>query len=163
MHNELERLYENTVEDLLFGIGTIQLPNAKSVPIIQICYKDWSHQNLEVVRESFRDGLILTRGKRRTGAREVYLATRLRMALQAEADGHTAVLKAPAWDAHLADVEEPAFRIFEAGRQRFGGYLLVVQTAEREFLTVYDDARDRTTVGVVLPSSLPCPSGPCTH
>ncbi len=158
MHDELQKLYESTGEDLLFGIGTIQLPNLKPAPVIQIHYEDWSREQLEVVRNSFRDGLILASGKRSNTVRDLYIATRQRMALRAKADGHTAVLRAPAWDAHLAKVEERVFHIFEAERQRYGGFLLMVQTAEWEFLTAHDDARDRTIVGVVLPSSLPSPS-----
>jgi len=158
MHNELEQLYESTGEDLVFGIGTIQLPNLSPAPIIQVSYENWSREKLEVVRDSFRDGLILTRGKRCTDARDLYIATRQRMALQAKADGHTSVLRAPGWDARLAKVEERVFHIFEAERERFGGFLLMVQTVEWEFLTVVDEADDQTIVGAVLPSSLPSPS-----
>jgi hypothetical protein len=39
---------------------------------------------------------------------------------------HTSVLRAPAWDAHLAEVEDRAFRLLDANRQRYGGFLLLI-------------------------------------
>ncbi len=96
MNNELEQLYENTAEDLRFGIGTLKLPNLRPAPIIQIHYRDWSRGKLDVIRQSFRGGVILVSGRRASGACDLYLATRERIGLQAKHDGHTSMLRAPA-------------------------------------------------------------------
>ena len=163
MNNELDELYESTAEDLRFGIGTLELPNLQPAPIILVHYCDWSLEKLDVIRESFRDGVILLRGRRSDDARDLYLATRERICLQAEQDGHTSMLRAPAWDARLANVDVSVLRIFEAERQHFSGFLLLVQAEEWEFLTVVDDSRDRTIVGAVLPQFLPMPKDHTTH
>jgi hypothetical protein len=122
LNHELGQLYESAGEDLPFGIDTIQLQDLKLAPIVQIHHKDWSRLELEVVRESFRDGLILTSGKRHTDERDLYIATRQRMAIQADHGGDTSVLRSPAWDAHLAKVEERVFRVFEAEIGGSAGY-----------------------------------------
>ena len=71
--------------------------------------------------------------------------------MQATKDGQTSVLRAPAWDAHLARVDSQIFASFEAERQQTGGFLLLVQAKAGEFLSVIDDAKDRTLVGAILP------------
>ena len=157
-NDDLHSIYESTEEDLRYGIGMLALPNQRPVPVIQICYKDWSHEKLEVVRESFRDGLILVSGRRPDATRDFYVGTRERIAIQSEESGHTSVLRAPAWDAHLEYVDEAAALRFEAERKRYGGFLLLIQTPELEFLTAVDDVRDRTHVGVVLPASSVMPT-----
>jgi hypothetical protein len=68
---------------------------------------------------------------------------------------HASVLRAPAWDAHLKDVDGTAFRVFEANRQHRGGFLLRVQAGGREFMTVVDDAEERVIVGSIVPRSAP--------
>ncbi|MHC4093935.1 MAG: hypothetical protein ACYSVY_27295, partial [Planctomycetota bacterium] len=57
---DLERLYEATGEDLLFAIGQLLLPGNEAAPYVHIFYRDWPREKLEVVREAFRDGLVLT-------------------------------------------------------------------------------------------------------
>ena len=149
-HN-LEGLYRSTEEDMQFAIGLIRLPGAPPAPILQIRYRDWTREKLEVIRESFTDGLILVNGKRKDGKYDLFIGTREQVALQAEENGHTSVLRGPAWDAHLPNIDVSVVREFEANRTRYGGFLLLVQTAEWEFLTVVDDADDRTIVGAVEP------------
>ena len=128
-------------------------------PAIHVFYQDWSREKLEVVRESFKSGLILVSAERKPGLHHLYIGTRESIALQQTEGEHTSVLKAPAWDAHLADVEEQAFRQFEINRKRHGGFLLLVQTPEWEFLTAVEDPEDRTVVGPIQERSSPMPSG----
>jgi hypothetical protein len=161
MNNDLRQLYESTEEDLLYGIGLIQLMEAEPTPFIHIHYRDWSREKLEIVRESFKGGLILVSAERKPGRHYVYIGTKETIAIQHRKGEHTSILRAPAWDAHLKDVEERAFRLFEANRQRHRGFLLLAQTPNREFLTAVDDADDRITVGAILPRSMPgCPTAP---
>lgn len=82
------------------------------------------------------------------------------IALQAKDGGHTSVLRAPAWDAQLAKVEDQALRIFEAGRTRYGGFLLLLQTPEWEFLAGLDEISGSTSVGSILPRNLASPPMP---
>jgi hypothetical protein len=160
MNNEdLEKLYEATGEDLLFAIGVMLVPGQQAAPYIHIYFAGWSREQLEVVRESFRDGLILASGRRPTGLRDLYLGTREKIALQASDGQDTSVLRAPAWDAHLSEVAEGAVDRFEANRQRSGGFLLLVQTLEWEFLTAVDDASTATTIGPIEKRSRPMPIG----
>ena len=157
MNHSLRELYESTEEDMFFGIGLIQLPDAKPAPYIHVFYQDWSREKLEVVRESFKSGLILVSAERKPGLHHLYIGTRESIALQQTEGEHTSVLKAPAWDAHLADVEDLTFRMFEINRKRHGGFLLLVQTPEWEFLTAVEDPEDRTVVGPVQGRSWPKP------
>jgi hypothetical protein len=85
----------------------------------------------------------------------VYIGTRETIAIQQAEGKRTSILRAPAWDADLADVEHRAFRLFEANRKRRGGFLLLVLTREWEFLTAVEDADDRTIVGAILPRLVP--------
>ena len=156
---DLDKLYQATSEDLLFAIGALLVPGQEPSPCIHILYRHWSREKLEVVRESFRDGLILVSGKRTRGGYDLYIGTRETIVLQAEDGGHTAVLRAPAWDAHLAEVNEEAVQLFEANRKRSGGFLLLIQTPEWEFLTAVDDAQGGTTVGPIEKRSVPMPTG----
>ena len=157
MNYSLRELYESTEEDMIFGVGLIQLPDAEPAPYIHVFYHDWSREKLEVVRESFKSGLILVSAERKPGLHHLYIGTRETIALQQTEGEHTSILRAPAWDAHLADVEEQAFRIFEINRKRHGGFLLLVQTPEWEFLTAVDDASCDTTVGPIQQRSFPMP------
>lgn len=159
MSNDLEKLYESSAEDMVFGIGLLRLPGTEPTPYVQVFYKDWTREKLEVVRESFKSGLILVSAERRPGVHHLFIGTREQIALQQERDGHTSVLHAPAWDAHLAGIEGPAFQAFEIHRRRCGGFLLVVQTPEWECLTAVEEAADRTEVGPVQKRSLPMPPG----
>ena len=155
-NNDLDRLYEATVEDMLFAIG-ILLTESGPAPYIHIFYRDWTREQLEVVRQSFKSGLTLVMGERKHGTRDLYLASREKVALQAEDNGHTSVLRAPSWDARLADIDEAVVCAFETNRRRHGGFLLLVQTPEWEFLSSVSNVDGRTSVGAVLTQSLPVP------
>ena len=156
---DLGELYEATGEHLLFAIGALLVPGHEPAPYVHILYRDWSREKLEVVRQSFHQGLILASGKRPQGGHDLYISTRETISLQAEDGGHTSVLRAPAWDAHLPQVDEEAVQVFEANRRRTGGFVLLLQTPEWEFLTAVDDAQGGTTVGPIERRSLPMPAG----
>ena len=158
-HRILEDLYHATEEDLLYGIGLLALPNKEPAPCIHIHYRGWSREKLEIVRESFRAGLILTSMTRADGASDVRISTRERIGIQTQQDGHTSMLQAPAWDARLAEINERVTRQFEAGSRRYGGFLLLMQTPKWEFLAAVSEACGETTLGPILPRSLPVPSG----
>jgi hypothetical protein len=154
----LEDLYDATEEDLLYGVGLLALPEQEPAPFIHIHYRDWSREQLEVVRESCRGGLVLTFSRRAEDTRDLHLSTRERIGIQASESGRTSALHAPAWDAHLTGVGKQVVRRFESGRRRCGGFLLLMQTREREFLTAVDDLTSRTAVGVIQPRALPGPA-----
>ena len=159
IHEQIKQLYESTADDLRYGIGVLDVPDRGHVPLIHIRYADWSCEKLDVIRGSFHGGLILVSGQRASGSCDLYLATREKITVQAERDGHTSILKAPAWDARLTEVDGQVVRRFEAARGRRRGFLLLVQAGEWEFLTAVDDAGDTATVGVVLPANQPTPNG----
>jgi hypothetical protein len=154
----LEDLYRATEEDMQFAIGLLVLPDIGTVPYIHVHYSNWTRGMLEVVRESFKDGLILGGEGRKRGAYDLVICTREQIALQAKENGHTSVLRAPAWDAHLADVDPPAVEQFEANRARCGGFLLLVQTPEWEFLTTVYDPNGTTVIGCVQRRVMPMPT-----
>lgn len=155
-HIDLDKLYEATSEDLLFTIGVMLTKNAPT-PYIQIFYRDWTRQQLELVRASFKGGLALAFGKPKQGKCDLYLATREEIAIQADEDGHTAVLRAPAWDARLANADHIVVESFEANRRQHGCFLLLVQTPDWEFVTGIGDREVGITIGVVERRSLPVP------
>ncbi len=159
IHEHIKQLYESTADDLRYGIGVLDVPDRGPVPLIHIHYADWSREKLDLVRESFRGGLILVNGQRASGSCDLYLATREKITVQAKQDGHTSILKAPAWDARLTEVDGQVVQRFEDARDRRRGFLLLVQAGEWEFLTAVDDAGDTATVGVVLPANQPTPNG----
>ena len=72
----LKQLYDATQEDMRYAIGTMDLGTGPPAPIICIHYRDWSREQLEVVRETFESGIILTSAECRPGVHHVYLATR---------------------------------------------------------------------------------------
>ena len=154
---DLDKLYEAISEDLLFGIG-VMLTETTSAPYIHIFYRDWTRQQLEVIRESFKGGLTLTLCSPKYGKCDLYLATREKIVLQADEDGHTSVLRGPAWDARLENVEASVVRQFEANRKCYGGFMLLIQTLEAEFPASVTDADGRTVVGTIRLRSLPTPS-----
>ena len=158
MSPELARLYEATAEDLLFGIGSFQLPHIGLVPLIHLHYPLWLREELELVRQSFYGGVTLTSSSRSGQLLDVYIATKERIVLQSRKDGRTDVLRGPAWDAHLASVTETVFALFTAQRKQYSGFLLLVQTPAWEFLSAVDEASDRIHVGPIVPQSLPIPS-----
>ena len=157
-NHDLESQYRATEEDMQFAIGLIQLSGAPPAPILQIHYRDWTREKLEVIRQSFTDGLILVNGKRQDGEYDLFIGTREQVALQSEENGHMSVLRGPAWDAHLPGVDASGVYEFEANRQRYGGFLLLVQTPDCEFLTAVDN-EDRAIGGAVLPREMELPRG----
>ena len=159
-NRDLEQLYEATAEDLLFAIGTMVVPGDPPSPYIHVFYRDWTREKFEVVREAFHGGLVLTVGKKTPGRGDLHIATRDVISLEAKEGGHTSVLRAPAWDAQLAEVEDQALRLFEAGRTRYGGFLLLLQTPEWEFLAGLDEISGSTSVGSIQPRNLASPPIP---
>ena len=158
-HRILESLYDATEEELLYGVGLLALPDQEPAPFIHIHYRDWSREKLEIVRESFREGLILTIGRSIAGVRDLHVSTRERIDIQTTQDGHTSVLRAPAWDARLEGIAEHVVQRFQTGWQRLCGFLLLMQTPVWEFLTAVNDTRDSTHIGHVTPRSFPVPTG----
>ena len=155
----LEDLYDATEEDLLYGVGLLALPDQVPAPFIHIHYRNWSREKLEAVRESFRAGLAVTIGKPVGGVCDLHISTCEQIGIQAEQDGHTSVLRAAAWDAHLEGIGEQVVRRFEADWQRLGGFVLLMQTPAWEFLAAVDDTCDSTHVGRLMPRSFPIPTG----
>ena len=156
-HRILKNLYEATEEALQYGVGLLALPDQEPAPFIHVHYRDWSREKLEIVRESFRGGLVLTFSCQAEGTRDLHVSTRERIGIQAKQDGHTSVLRAPAWNARLAGIDEQVVRRFEADRRRIGGFLLLMQTPEWEFLAAVDEAGNRSAVGPIGRRSMPMP------
>jgi len=130
MNTKLRQLYDASQEDMHDGIGTIDLGTGPPAPIISIRYLGWSRAKLEVVRESFRSGIILSSARRESGLLHAYLGTRETMTIEYAEGEKTDVLRASAWDAHLADIDGAAFEAFDANRRHRGGFLLLVQAGE---------------------------------
>jgi hypothetical protein len=112
---------------------------------------------LEVIRESFREGLRLTDIKNASRTVGLCLATRQQVAIQADEGSHTSLLRGPAWDAQLSNIDPAIVRRFQADRARLGGFVLLVQTPEWEFLNALEGPGCCSTVGPVMPRSLPMP------
>ena len=72
---DLENLYRSTEEDMQFAIGPVALPGREPAPIVQIRYRDWTRKKLEVIRESFTDGVVLVSTECATGALDLYIPT----------------------------------------------------------------------------------------
>ena len=161
-HVSLGDLYRATEEDLLYGIGRLALPGQDLAPFIQIHYRDWSREKLEIVRESFRAGLNLVVGSAPDGACHVHVSTQERVAVHVEQGEHTSVLRAPAWDAHLTGIDEQVVHWFEIDRRRFGGFLLLMQTPEGEFRASTSNAGGRVRAAAVQPRSFPVPADQAT-
>ena len=158
MNNKhLEDLYRATEEDMQFALGLLELPGLQPRPYIHFHYRHWTREMLEVVRESFTDGLILESGKRKQGQHDLFLSTCERIVLQAKENGHTSVLRAPAWDACLADVDGAAVERFEANRAHCGSFVLLVQTLAWEFLTTVHDLRGTAVTGPIQRRVMPVP------
>lgn len=150
MKSKLRQLYDASEEDMTYGIGAIDMGTGPPAPLISIRYRGWLRQKLEIVRDSIKSGVILSSARRESGTYHAYLGTREMITVQQAEGEHTAVLRAPAWDAHLRDVDGAAFEIFDANRRRRGGFLLLVQAGEREFITAVDEANDRAIVGAII-------------
>ena len=158
MSQKLQELYESTAEDIIFGIGDMCLPNGRPAPYIHIFYKDWSRTKLELVRDSFKNRLILVSAKRPDSTYHMFIATGEKITLRHCQKGHTSVLRAPTWSAHLDRVDATAVDHFEAQRNQYGGFLLLVQTPEWEFLTAVQDPSGNTVTGNIQPTAQPIPA-----
>ncbi len=90
---DLKQLYHATEEDMRFAIGSIAVAGQPPVPIIQIHYHDGSREKLEVVRESFKSGLILVSAERKPGLHHLYLGTRETIAIQQTEGEHRSILR----------------------------------------------------------------------
>lgn len=157
MNNRLRELYESTADDMVYGIGLVQFSGAEPAPCIHISYPSWNRAQLEIVRESFDGGLVLTSTEKEPGLHHLHIGTRQVVAIHQRDGEHTSILRAPAWDAHLANVEQRALRLFEMNRERYGGFLVLMQTPEWEFLVGVEDACNHTAVGPVRRLRFPAP------
>ena len=83
-NRNLEQLYEATAEDLLFAMGTMVVPGGRPSPYIHVFYRNWTREKLEVVRDTFRGGLVLTVGKQPAGRGDLHIATREVISLESE-------------------------------------------------------------------------------
>jgi len=155
---DLKQIYDATEEDLRFGVGLLDVPGRGQVPFIQIHQPGWSREMLEIVRESFQDGLMLTETTNASGTVDLYLATRQRIVIQAENRGRTGVLRAPAWDARLSNIDPVIALQFQTDRARHGGFLLLVQTVEWEFVVAVHREGTRCDIGPISPRTLPIPA-----
>ncbi len=150
-------LYRATEHDMLFGVGLVAVPDQAPAPLIQIHYPTWSRQMLEIIRESLQSGVTLAVKRAAENRSDIYLATRQRITLQTTHAGQSSALRAPAWDARLENVDQEALRQLEAGRRRFGGFLMVIQTPEWEFFAAIDESRQQIAVEAVRPRRMPIP------
>ncbi len=154
MHNrDLQSLYDTTEEDLRYGIGLLAIPGRGPVPLIGVHYSDWPWDKLEMIRLSLHEGIVLSKNAKADGKFDIHLATRHKIVIQSECRGHTSVLRAPAWNAHLTGVDAKVFRRFEDGRRKCGGFLLLVQAGEWEFTALVNDGGRRPQVGPIMPRS----------
>ena len=140
-----------------FAVGLLVLPDLQPEPYLHIHCRNWTREMLEVVRESFTDGLILINGRRKRGKCDLVLRTREQITLQAKENGHTSVLRASSWDAHLAGVDEAVVEQFVANHARCGSFVLLIQTPEWEFRTTVYDPKGTTVTGRVQRRIMPMP------
>ncbi len=155
---DLKQLYDATAEDLRFGVGLLDVPGRGHVPFIQIHQPGWSSEMLEIVRDSFRDGLTLTEVVNASGTVDLCLASRQRIAIQAKDRGQTGVLRAAAWDARLSNVDPVISRRFLSDWARLGGFLLLLQSPEWEFVVAVHREGTRADSSPISPRTLPIPA-----
>ncbi len=154
MHNrDLQSLYDTTEEDFRYGIGLMAIPGRGPVPLIGVHYSDWPRDKLGIIRQSFHGGIVLSTKAKADGDFDVHLATRQKIVVRSEHDGHTSVLRAPAWNAHLTGVDATVVRRFEDRRRKCGGFLFLVQAGEWEFTALVNDGGRRPQVGPIMPRS----------
>ena len=158
MEMSLRDLYDAAAEDVVFGLGLMPVSDGQCVPYLHLFYRDWCREMLEIIRESFGSGLVLTHSERTPGRIDVFIATREQVAVHGFCGGETSILRAAAWDAQLADVEAVASRVFEDERARQGHYVVLMQTREWEFLTSVS-LDGSTAIGDITPRTFPMPPG----
>lgn len=155
----LEQLYHATEEDLLYAVGLLAGADQNPAPLIQVHYGDWSREQLAVIRAAFTDGISLLQERQTGQDHSFHLATQQAVTIQVADGEETSILRAPAWDAHLVNVDGSAAAQFAVERQRLGGFLLLIQARESEFLAAVDDSTEQVHLGPIRPLSLPPP--PC--
>ena len=96
MEMSLRDLYDAAAEDVVFGLGLMPVSDGQSAPYLHLFYRDWSREMLEIVRESFGSGLVLTHSERTPGRIDVFIATREQVAVQGFRGGETSILRATA-------------------------------------------------------------------
>jgi len=158
MGDLLHSAYESTAEDLRYGIGLMVDADRRTTPIIAVRYENWPPGKLEVVRESFVDGLTVEHKIVDSETVDVYVATRRKISVQSTGGGHTHVMHAPAWDARLAAVDRRSFTVFDDRRRHGGGFLFVVTTGCRQFMSYVDDRNNHTMVGPIVDCQNPPPA-----
>ena len=158
----VDRLYAATEEDLLFGIGVLTLGDQKPAAYIHIHYRNWTREKLALVRDAFQAGLAVTWSAPTAGFRDLHISTHERIAIQADHDGYTSLLRAPAWDAHLVRIEEQVAHYFEADQKRCGGFLLVLQTADLEFSSAVS-LNGKAQLGPIRRCTFAIPDNPTTR
>ena len=107
------------------------------------------------MRQSFHEGIVLSKKANGVDGFEVHLATRQKIVVRSDHHGHTSVLRAPAWNAHLGCVDPEVVQRFEDGRRKCGGFLLLMQAGEWEFTTLVNDGDRPPMVGPIVPRSDP--------
>lgn len=152
-----DQLYAASEEDILFGIGHLATADRGFVPYIHLHFPAWDRARLEAVHAAFRGGISLVVKPAADGTQRLFLATRERVAVQIGQAGQTSALEAPAWDAALDDVAPSVVRHFEADRQRLGGFTLLLQTPDWEFLTAVHDMPDPLEPGPITDRCFPTP------
>jgi hypothetical protein len=153
----LEDLYRSIEEAVFYGIGTFILPGRDPVAYVHVHYPDWPRDHLELVRESFAPGLVVRTDEHADGTADLIVATREQVTIQTDEDGETFVLRGPAWDVCLENVDRGVLRDFDALRRRRGGFFLLLQTPAWEFPTSVPFREGRVHVGDILPRVLPMP------
>ncbi len=160
MSRTLLDLYESTAEDFAFGLGELVIEHEQPTPYVQIFYQGWSREKLEAVRQLFMAGITLVSIKQPTGAYSVLIGTHQKASIATDETGSRRVLRAPAWTARLEHVDAEVLHGFENQRSKQRGFLLLLQTAEWEFLTAVTEPGGRTSVNPLSPFSTPMPHIP---
>ncbi len=156
MHNrDLQSLYDTTEEDFRYGIGLMAIPGRGPVPLIGVHYSDWPGDKLAIIRQSFHGGIVLSTKAKPDGDFDVHLATRQKIVIRSEHNGHTSVLRAPTWNAHLTGVDAKVVGRFEDGCRSRGGFFLLLQAGAWEFTTLVNDGDRQPVVGAIIPRSAP--------
>ena len=159
----LDNLYNATEEDLLYGIGQLGVPDGPASPLIHIHYRHWSRRKLDIVRASLRDGITLTIEQSIAGSHALHIATHECISVQVRTGDHTSVLRAPAWDAHLTDIEEEVVRQFIADQRACDGHVLLLQTPVWDLLCGFDTSGNVIRIGDVTPRTAPIPGESTTE
>ncbi len=116
-----------------------------------------------MVRDTLRGGVTLTCTQRTSGRCDLCLAARDQVRLTCAAGGETSVLRGPAWNAQLDDVEGEVYRWFEAQRARHGGFVLLIQTPDWEFMVGVEWGLRNPLIGDTQPRRVEMPPASLRH